>query len=51
MSSLLTTVLTRRSKERAALDQLIQIIQDIYEKRKAEGVKKGDFLESLHDGY
>jgi cytochrome P450 len=50
MGSLLTTVLTRRSKERAALHRMVAILRDIYLSR-GSNKKKGDFLEALHEEY
>lgn len=48
MGSLLTTILTRRSKERKALYQIVDLLAGIYNKRKE---RKGDFLEALHDEF
>jgi len=48
MSSLGTTILTRRSKERKALHSLVEIFKTILLERTE---KKSDFLESLYEGY
>lgn len=48
MSSLVSTIVTRRSKEKSSLEKLVKIFEDIYRNRKE---KKGDLFESLHEGY
>lgn len=48
MGSLLTTVLTRRSKERASLYRIRDILARIHDARRE---RKDDFLEALYDEF
>ena len=48
MSSLLSTILTRRSKERKALYEIVDILAKI---RSSRAEPKGDFLEALHEEF
>ncbi len=48
MGSLFTTILTRRSKERRALYEIVEILAALHARRREP---KGDFLEALHEEF
>eukprot|EP01091_Cochliopodium_minus_P002260 TRINITY_DN12123_c0_g1_i1.p1 TRINITY_DN12123_c0_g1~~TRINITY_DN12123_c0_g1_i1.p1 ORF type:complete len:485 (-),score=111.29 TRINITY_DN12123_c0_g1_i1:30-1391(-) len=51
MSSLFSSILNKRSKEREALYNMVKIIRNIVEERRKKNVTKGDFIEALLQEY